>query len=370
MKKYSNKNIKESQLPIQSPLKKSTLPPLLHLPPISSPVKKSTLPPISSPVKKSTLPPISSPVKKSTLPPISSPVKKSSTLPPLPPISSPVKKSSTLPPLLPPSKKSSTLPPLLPPSKNPLRSGLTKVKDTDLYILSNLSNEDLNNFCALDKYSLNLCNEEWKRRFILKYGVESIKYKPSNISWKDHYAFVHYLCISTSYSRRIIDKEGRMKIGTKENSNIYKITNPKMRDSTYIDKIIFYRKDTHIYNLKEKEAVKILPVIEDFFTNLDDGEAFEANDFIVFRVDAKKEEDKYLNWLKKLNYFDTKHNKVTYYIRDDEYIEENDIKLHFLDIESISGENVGQPGEEDEYSSDPENESEDENETESEDEND
>ena len=67
------------------------------------------------------------------------------------------------------------------------RSTLSGVKDTDLIILSKLSNRDLLSLCSVDQYTNELCHEEsfWINR-IKKYG-NLVKYKPAIMTWRNYY---------------------------------------------------------------------------------------------------------------------------------------------------------------------------------------
>ncbi len=74
-------------------------------------------------------------------------------------------------------------------SKTQQRTGyLTGIKDLDREVLNNLSDEDFLNFCQVNKdISRNVCDDTYFRlRTELKYA-ETIPYKKSNTSWRNHY---------------------------------------------------------------------------------------------------------------------------------------------------------------------------------------
>ena len=87
----------------------------------------------------------------------------------------------------------------LPPSKEGLdRTGLSGYPETDLIILSNLTDEELTNVCAVNKYVNSVCQDDnfWARRTVAKFGkflgdVDSIRqYIPEKNTWKDYYLWL------------------------------------------------------------------------------------------------------------------------------------------------------------------------------------
>jgi len=71
----------------------------------------------------------------------------------------------------------------------------SKIKDVDMQILENLDDASLLNFCSVNRYSSELCNNEdfWHRRLKKNYpDIE--KYKSPNRKWKNFYiSYVYYL---------------------------------------------------------------------------------------------------------------------------------------------------------------------------------
>ena len=71
---------------------------------------------------------------------------------------------------------------------------LTGQRDTDLLILSNLNDEDLLNFCLVNKEANRLCQIEsfWLNRFIKEHGQEAMKYKSHEKTWRKFYLQIVY----------------------------------------------------------------------------------------------------------------------------------------------------------------------------------
>jgi len=76
---------------------------------------------------------------------------------------------------------------------------LTGQRDANLEILKNLDDRDLLSFCQVNKYTNNLCKDEyfWRNRFIKEHGrkiyEEAMKYKSSEKTWRKFYlSIVHY----------------------------------------------------------------------------------------------------------------------------------------------------------------------------------
>ena len=75
---------------------------------------------------------------------------------------------------------------------------LTGIRDTDLIILSQLDDKALFNFCisSKSKYLKKLCSNEtfWRKRFINKFGSESLNLKFTDSTWKKFYLkLIYYL---------------------------------------------------------------------------------------------------------------------------------------------------------------------------------
>lgn len=75
--------------------------------------------------------------------------------------------------------------------------GFTGNKQTDLIILSNLSDNDLINICAANKYLNNLCNDDnfWLNKILNRYNIlgnsNDIKqYIPTGTTWKEYYLWL------------------------------------------------------------------------------------------------------------------------------------------------------------------------------------
>lgn len=70
--------------------------------------------------------------------------------------------------------------------------GFTNNKDTDLLILSDMSDEDLINVCSVNSYLHNICNTEsfWMNRLSNRFGNSVVQGKPEDITWKDYYLFL------------------------------------------------------------------------------------------------------------------------------------------------------------------------------------
>lgn len=66
---------------------------------------------------------------------------------------------------------------------------LTKTKDTEYLVLSNLDDRSLLNYCKTAKSAKKICNDDnfWKLRFINKFGERYMKYKSEEKSWKQFY---------------------------------------------------------------------------------------------------------------------------------------------------------------------------------------
>ena len=67
-----------------------------------------------------------------------------------------------------------------------MEKSLSKIKDVDKKILSELDDKSLLEFCKTNKYGYELCNDElfWKNRFIRRFGRAD---KNDVRSWKDFY---------------------------------------------------------------------------------------------------------------------------------------------------------------------------------------
>jgi len=70
----------------------------------------------------------------------------------------------------------------------------TGQRDTDLLIMEKLDDYNLFKFCATNKYTRNLCENEifWRNRLISKFGKESLKFKIPNRTWKNYYLKLVY----------------------------------------------------------------------------------------------------------------------------------------------------------------------------------
>jgi hypothetical protein len=70
-----------------------------------------------------------------------------------------------------------------------MERSFSKIKDVDLKILSELDDKSLFQTCMTNKYINNICSNEdfWRNRYIKKFGLEAIKYKPDEKTWKKHY---------------------------------------------------------------------------------------------------------------------------------------------------------------------------------------
>jgi hypothetical protein len=67
-----------------------------------------------------------------------------------------------------------------------MEKSLSKIKDVDKKILSELDDQSLLEFCKSNKYGNELCKDElfWKQRFINRFGRAD---KNTDRSWKDFY---------------------------------------------------------------------------------------------------------------------------------------------------------------------------------------
>lgn len=74
-----------------------------------------------------------------------------------------------------------------------MERSLTKIRDVDLKILSELSDRDLLNFCKTHKYGNDLCNNEdfWRNRVEIKF-LGASQYKSPNRTWKNFYLKIIY----------------------------------------------------------------------------------------------------------------------------------------------------------------------------------
>jgi hypothetical protein len=171
---------------------------------------------------------------------------------------------------------------------------LTGIKDVDLLILSQIDDKTLYNFCKVDKYAQKLCLDEnfWKNRFIQRYGLDAIKYKPKGKSWKDHYAFVHYIVFDTGYTSRIIFKLGTPQIATirepnRDSPGLSKISYPNgMKKDENADKIIFVSDSlwgNGVYSIASlEETSRVLSAIQE--------KGLNYSGIVVFRVDNQDDE--------------------------------------------------------------------------------
>ena len=66
---------------------------------------------------------------------------------------------------------------------------LTGHRDTDLEVMKRLDDRSLLNYCIINRYAHNLCDNEdfWRDRFIQKFGPTASQYKPDDRTWKRHY---------------------------------------------------------------------------------------------------------------------------------------------------------------------------------------
>ena len=74
-----------------------------------------------------------------------------------------------------------------------MERSLSKIRDVDLKILSELGDRDVLNYCKTHKYGNELCNNEdfWRNRLQLKYpGSEGLK--SLRDTWKDFYLKIMY----------------------------------------------------------------------------------------------------------------------------------------------------------------------------------
>lgn len=73
--------------------------------------------------------------------------------------------------------------------KNNNPSGFTNNRDTDILILTQMSDEDLLNVCSVNTYLHSLCNQEsfWINRLINRFGNQVLEGKLEELTWKDYY---------------------------------------------------------------------------------------------------------------------------------------------------------------------------------------
>jgi len=66
---------------------------------------------------------------------------------------------------------------------------MLRQKDVDLEIMKNLDDRSLLSLCLVNKTYSNLCNNEtfWYNRYVERFGVDGVKYKPVDRSWKNNY---------------------------------------------------------------------------------------------------------------------------------------------------------------------------------------
>ncbi len=74
-----------------------------------------------------------------------------------------------------------------------MEKSLSKIRDVDLKILSELDDRDLLNYCKTHKYGSELCNNEdfWRNRVQIKFPG-AVKIKSSNGTWKNFYLKMVY----------------------------------------------------------------------------------------------------------------------------------------------------------------------------------
>ena len=83
-------------------------------------------------------------------------------------------------------------------NESQIKNLLTGNKDLNIKILLSLSDEDLNNFCFVNKSAYELCNKEefWMNKYMLKFGnllkdLDINKYR-GNATWKEYYFWTNF----------------------------------------------------------------------------------------------------------------------------------------------------------------------------------
>jgi hypothetical protein len=98
------------------------------------------------------------------------------------------------------------------------RSTLSGDPATDILILLELSDQDLINVCATDKYINNLCNNEsfWLNKVLSKFGLLGkgpdikMRYMPTGTSWKEYYLWLSGLLDGpVEIARYVADENNR-----------------------------------------------------------------------------------------------------------------------------------------------------------------
>ena len=212
-------------------------------------------------------------------------------------------------------------------TKSSSNKTLTGIKDVDLLILSQMDDKTLYNFCKVNKSARKICSDEnfWKNRFIKKYGMDAVKYKPKNKSWKEHYSFVHYMIFETDYQAnyghvikisnklgkpqfqtvpenrvRVIGKDGNIWFRT-----LWKISYPSgMQNYTNVDKIIFavdgLSEGRDIYSIGSVEETRI--ILADILKK-----NINMTGIIVLRIDDENDVSMSERLLCKIEYCDDKY---------------------------------------------------------------
>ena len=70
-----------------------------------------------------------------------------------------------------------------------MKMSLTRIKDVDYIIMSQMDDRTLLSYCQTDRYAQELCANDtfWKNRFVSKFGERYVKHKADNKSWKTFY---------------------------------------------------------------------------------------------------------------------------------------------------------------------------------------
>ena len=74
-----------------------------------------------------------------------------------------------------------------------IERSLTKIKDVDLKIMSELDDRSLLQFCKTNKYANNLCKEPmfWRNRIQTKYP-KALEFKSPDRTWRNYYLNIVY----------------------------------------------------------------------------------------------------------------------------------------------------------------------------------
>ena len=75
-----------------------------------------------------------------------------------------------------------------------IERSLTKIRDVDLKIMSELDDKSLLSFCQVSKYGNQLCKNEtfWRNRLSHKYGEEILSFKSPERTYRDFYLNIVY----------------------------------------------------------------------------------------------------------------------------------------------------------------------------------